>query len=83
MKISKSELKTVYGIDIPAGLYRIKNDGISYTINLVKDDTDGCILVGKNKEVGKVLDSRYTYNNLYKQLEAAAKRCEYITIEIK
>ena len=31
-------------------------------------DTEGCLLVGKNKEVGKVLESRATYNALFKRL---------------
>lgn len=31
-------------------------------------DTEGCLIVGKNKEVGKVLESRVTYNALYKEL---------------
>lgn len=31
-------------------------------------DTEGCLLVGKNKEVGKVLDSRNTFNALFKRL---------------
>lgn len=31
-------------------------------------DTSGCLLVGKNKEVGKVLESRKTFNALYKIL---------------
>lgn len=31
-------------------------------------DTEGCLLVGKNKEVGKVLDSRITFNALFKKL---------------
>lgn len=31
-------------------------------------DTEGCLLVGKNKEVGKVLESRNTYNALFKRL---------------
>lgn len=28
-------------------------------------DSDGCILVGKNKVVGKVLESKVTYQKLY------------------
>lgn len=32
-------------------------------------DTEGCLLVGKNKEVGKVLESRVTYNALFKRLQ--------------
>lgn len=34
-------------------------------------DTEGCLLVGKNKEVGKVLESRITYNALFKRLQQA------------
>lgn len=45
-------------------------------------DTDGCILVGKNKAVGKVLESRDTYNKLFAKLTEASKK-EVITITIK
>ena len=31
-------------------------------------DTEGCLIVGKNKEIGKVLESRITYNALFKKL---------------
>ena len=31
-------------------------------------DTEGCVLVGKNKEVGKVLDSRKTFQALMKRI---------------
>ena len=30
-------------------------------------DTEGCLIVGKNKEVGKVLESRKTYNALFRE----------------
>ena len=43
-------------------------------------DTDGCILVGKNKKVGKVLESRATLKKLYQRLQAA-KGDIYIRIE--
>lgn len=42
-------------------------------------DTEGCLLVGKNKEVGKVLDSRATYNALFKKLSQTNSK---ITIRI-
>ena len=45
-------------------------------------DTEGCILVGENKEVGKVLNSRYTYNKLFAKLQAAVDRGETITLDI-
>lgn len=43
-------------------------------------DTSGCLLVGKNKEVGKVLESRKTYNALYKILSETKER---IIIDIR
>lgn len=45
-------------------------------------DTEGCILVGENKEVGKVLNSRYTFNKLFTKLQTAFDRGETITLEI-
>lgn len=44
-----------------------------------EDDTEGCILVGINREKGKVLNSRNTFNLLMNNLLSAEK----ITIEIK
>ena len=46
-------------------------------------DTKGCILVGRNTEVGKLTQSRDTFQQLYWKMNAAAKRGEAITIEIK
>jgi hypothetical protein len=43
-------------------------------------DTSGCLLVGKNKEVGKVLESRKTFNALYKILTETK---EHIIIDIQ
>ena len=45
-------------------------------------DTRGCILVGKNTVVGKLTDSRATFEKLYKRMKAAHDRGEKITIEI-
>ena len=46
-------------------------------------DTDGCILVGNNREKGKVLDSQKRYRQLMDEyLIPAARAGEEITIEI-
>ncbi len=45
-------------------------------------DTHGCILVGQNKEVGKVLNSRDTFEHLYKFMAQARAKGEEITITI-
>lgn len=54
-------------------------DGVLIHIGNTEKDTEGCILVGKNREVGKVLDSRVTFEALYARLKAA-KDSIYITI---
>ena len=46
-------------------------------------DTEGCILVGNNREVGKVLDSAATEQRLMAVLQNAVNKGEqiYITVE--
>ena len=46
------------------------------------DDSAGCILVGKNTEVGRLTESRYTSDKLNVLIEDAQRRGESITIEI-
>ena len=41
-------------------------------------DTEGCLIVGKNKQVGKVLESRDTYKRLFKMMQDQKE----ITIDI-
>jgi len=48
-----------------------------------KDDTEGCILVGENKEVGKVINSKRTMDKLMKILQEAVNRNEEIFINIQ
>ena len=46
-------------------------------------DSNGCILVGLNKAKGKVLDSRATFQKLWKVLEQARKtgKTIYLTVQ--
>lgn len=44
------------------------------------DDTEGCILVGRNTEVGKLTDSKATYCKLFEIMDAVN---EHIIIEIR
>ena len=46
-------------------------------------DTRGCILVGRNLQKGKLLQSKEVFKQLYKKLYDAHKGGEKITIEIK
>ena len=46
-------------------------------------DSNGCILVGMNKAKGKVLDSRATFQKLWKVLEQARKAGKKIYLTVK
>ena len=56
--------------------------GIRIHSGNTEKDSLGCILVGKNKAVGKVLESRDTYSKLFSILQEANKK-ETIKITIK
>lgn len=45
-------------------------------------DTEGCLLLGENKKVGMVLNSRATINKFYPLIKKACSK-EKVTIEIK
>lgn len=55
-------------------------DGVLIHIGNTARDTDGCVLVGKNTKVGKVLESRAVFVKLYEELKKA-KDSIYITIQ--
>ena len=78
MQIKQSDLKNKYAIDIPKGKYRIYTRDDKYDVYTVKDDTEGCILVGENKAKGKVLNSTAAFIRLYNELT----KYKNITIEI-
>ena len=55
-------------------------DGVLIHIGNTANDTDGCILVGKNTQVGKVLESTVTFRALYEILKRATDKI-YINIQ--
>lgn len=56
--------------------------GIRIHSGNTEKDTEGCLIVGKNKVVGKVIESKDTYNKLFSILCEADKK-EAIKITIK
>lgn len=68
-------------------LPRIKNvkgfDGILIHCGVDNSNTSGCILVGLNKQVGKLTDSKEVFTKIYTEMKKASDRGEaiYITIE--
>lgn len=55
-------------------------EGVLIHIGNTAKDTEGCILVGRNTKVGKVLDSGVTFRALYARLKEA-QGFIFITIE--
>lgn len=57
-------------------------EGIRIHAGNTSSDTEGCILLGENKQVGKVLNSRATINKFYPIIKKACSKGK-VTIEIK
>ena len=57
-------------------------EGVLIHIGNTADDTEGCILVGENRRVGRLENSAATFRRLYEVLRAAVGRGETLTIEI-
>lgn len=58
-------------------------DGIRIHSGNTAKDSLGCILLGDNREVGKVVNSRVTCDKLYAMIEEALKNKESVTLTIK
>ena len=57
-------------------------EGIRIHSGNTSDDTEGCLILGENKQVGKVLNSRATINKFYPIIKKACSKGK-VTIEIK
>ena len=57
-------------------------EGIRIHAGNTSADTEGCLLLGENKQVGKVLNSRATINKFYPLIKKACSNGK-VTIEIK
>lgn len=57
-------------------------EGIRIHAGNTSADTEGCLIIGENKQVGKVLNSRATINRFYPIIKEACSKGK-VTIEIK
>ena len=57
-------------------------EGIRIHAGNTSSDTEGCLILGENKQVGKVLNSRATINKFYPIIKKACSKGK-VTIEIK
>ena len=60
-----------------------KWQGIRIHAGNCSEDTEGCILVGKNREVGQVLDSRIWLHRLKQKIVEAKDKGEAVWLTIK
>lgn len=65
---------------LPRLLNVIGYEGVLIHIGNTAKDTDGCILVGRNTRVGKILESRATFVKLYERLQETKDEI-YIKVE--
>lgn len=79
-KFSKKTAYQFCGGKLPRLINVPAFDGVLIHIGNTANDTEGCILVGKNTEVGKVLQSTVTFRALYEELKQA-KDTIYITVQ--
>lgn len=64
-------------------LCNIQNfEGVRIHSGNTANDTEGCILCGKNTEVGKVTSSRIWTEKVYELINNAIRKRESVTIEI-
>ena len=86
--IPYGEYKVIYnwspkfGRNLPRLLNVPAFEGILIHPGNTADDSAGCILVGRNTEVGRLTESRYTSDKFNVLIEDAQRRGESITIEI-
>ena len=60
-----------------------KWQGVRIHAGNTANDTEGCILVGKNREVGKVLDSRIWLHRLKQKIVEARARGETVWLNVE
>ena len=78
----KEPYKTLCKGKVPR-LKKVKGySGVLIHVGNYPKDTLGCILVGLNKAKGQVLQSRVTFEKVYKVLAEAHSKGEKITLEI-
>lgn len=79
-RFSKKEMYAFCDGYLPRLVNVIGYEGVLIHVGNTAKDTDGCILVGRNTRVWKVLESRVTFVKLYEKLKKA-KDDIYIKIE--
>lgn len=81
--VKKSLYKEFCGGKVPRLKYVKGFSGILIHSGTDQDSSSGCIIVGENKVVGKVINSWATFKRVYSLLKTAANRGERITLTVQ
>lgn len=82
-RFSKKAAYKYIGGRLPRLVNVLGYQGVLIHIGNSAKDSSGCLLVGKNTQVGKVLQSTDTFRALYAKMKEAKERGEEITITIE
>jgi hypothetical protein len=80
--VKKPTYKSFCGGKVPRLKYVKGFSGILIHSGIDQDSSSGCIIVGENKVVGKVINSWATFKRVYSILKRAHNNGEKITLEI-
>ena len=81
--VKKPQYKEFCGGKVPRLKYVKGFSGILIHSGTDQDSSSGCIIVGENKVVGKVINSWATFKRIYSLMKAAANRGEKITLIVE
>lgn len=81
--VKKQKYKDFCGGKLPRLSYVKGFSGILMHAGIDQTSSSGCIILGENKQVGKVINSWETFKRVYKFLKAASDRGETITLTIQ
>lgn len=81
--VKKQKYKDFCGGKLPRLSYVKGFSGILMHAGIDQTNSSGCIILGENKQVGKVINSWETFKRVYKLLKAESDRGETITLTIQ
>ena len=81
--VKKQKYKEFCSGKLPRLSYVKGFSGILIHAGIDQNSSSGCIIVGQNKQIGKVINSWDTFKKLYKILEDADVNGETITITVQ
>ena len=82
-KLNRASVLKTYGIDLPPGKYSIHDEGDHYDIFTVRDDTEGCPLLGKTRTAVGVMHCAEVNAALIEFIRKAEDQGDAVWIEVQ